>query len=121
MFWYQNSWEIFLQGQSHLRANTGFLPTGHAQGCDCEVCASEFPLRTHPFLDMSYSRLNQDQKPSSTSKFSFFSRKKPSSHTPAHTAAALALAQEQRRASARVSTGGGSGGVALLARAMVRW
>lgn len=74
---------------------------GHAQGCDCEVCASEFPLRTHPFLDMSYSRLNQDQKPSSTSKFSFFSRKKPSSHTPAHTAAALALAQEQRRASAR--------------------
>ncbi|XP_066968544.1 uncharacterized protein [Macrobrachium rosenbergii] len=75
---------------------------GHGQGCTCEVCSSEFPLRTHLLLDMSYSRLSQDQnKSSSTSRFSFFSRKKPSGPSPAAAAAALALAQEQRLAAAR--------------------
>ncbi|XP_066968546.1 uncharacterized protein [Macrobrachium rosenbergii] len=74
----------------------------HGQGCTCEVCSSEFPLRTHLLLDMSYSRLSQDQnKSSSTSRFSFFSRKKPSGPSPAAAAAALALAQEQRLAAAR--------------------
>nr|XP_053643699.1 uncharacterized protein LOC128696469 isoform X2 [Cherax quadricarinatus] len=77
---------------------------GHALGCDCEVCSSEFPLRTHLLIDMSYSRLNQDQqtpKTSTGSRFSFFTRKKTSAHSSAdNTAATLALLQEQRRQSA---------------------
>ncbi|XP_045592218.1 uncharacterized protein [Procambarus clarkii] len=76
---------------------------GHALGCDCEVCSTDFPLRTHLLIDMSYSRLNQDQtsKSSTTSRFSFFTRKKTPNYTAAdHTAATLALLQEQRRQSA---------------------
>lgn len=88
-----------------------YLPAGHALGCDCEVCATEYPLRTHLLIDMSYSRLSQDQTPktSTGSRFSFFSRKKTSAYSTAdHTAATLALLQERRRASAaRVSTGAG--------------
>lgn len=76
-------------------------PEGHAQGCTCEVCSTEFPLRTHLLLDMSYSRLSQDQNKTSTSRFSFFGRKKPLGPSPAAAAAALALAQEQRLAAAR--------------------
>ncbi|KAG7154214.1 hypothetical protein Hamer_G024922 [Homarus americanus] len=92
-----------------LRRQQSFSPSspvfsGHPLGCECEVCSTEFPLRTHLLIDMSYSRLNQGQatpKTSTGSRFSFFSRKKTSSCSTAdHTAATLALLKEQRRISA---------------------
>ncbi|MPC21718.1 hypothetical protein E2C01_014712 [Portunus trituberculatus] len=74
----------------------------HVVGCECELCTTEFPLRTHLLIDMSYSRLNQEQqttpKTSTGSRFSFFSRKKTSnSSSAAQAAASLALLREQRR------------------------
>ncbi|XP_050724824.1 uncharacterized protein LOC127002746 isoform X3 [Eriocheir sinensis] len=94
----------------HVKKTSMFLPstptpTGHAAGCECELCSTEFPLRTHLLIDMSYSRLNQDQqstpKTSTGSRFSFFSRKKTSSpNAAAHAAAALALFREQQRQAA---------------------
>ncbi|XP_063880324.1 uncharacterized protein LOC135111179 isoform X2 [Scylla paramamosain] len=91
----------------HLKKQSMFLqstptPTGHVVGCECELCTTEFPLRTHLLIDMSYSRLNQEQqttpKTSTGSRFSFFSRKKTSSSSSAaQTAATLALLREQRR------------------------
>ncbi|XP_071529133.1 uncharacterized protein [Panulirus ornatus] len=72
-------------------------------GVSVRCAPSEYPLRTHLLIDMSYSRLNQEQTPktSTSSRFSFFTRKKTSTHSTAdHAAATLALLQERRRISA---------------------
>ncbi|XP_018007089.1 uncharacterized protein LOC108664903 isoform X2 [Hyalella azteca] len=36
----------------------GANAAGHSESCECDVCSSQFPLRTHLMLDMSYSRLD---------------------------------------------------------------
>lgn len=91
--------------QRKKNASCQYGMEGHVVGCECELCTTEFPLRTHLLIDMSYSRLNQEQqttpKTSTGSRFSFFSRKKTSSsNSAAQAAATLALLREQRRLSA---------------------
>lgn len=73
---------------------------GHSESCECDVCSTQFPLRTHLMLDMSYSRLEQARKSSAGTgaSFSLFGRyRKP-----------LLSKEERRGSSARVMLSGGS-------------
>ncbi|KAF2356466.1 hypothetical protein FHG87_012773 [Trinorchestia longiramus] len=80
--------------------------SGHSESCECDVCSTQFPLRTHLMLDMSYSRLDPtaalgSRKTSSGGGgggFSFFGRsKKP-----------LISKEDRRPSSSRVPATSGS-------------